>query len=353
MKYNFSRIGRWGVIALLLVSCNEGAKRIPVETSTPVWLEEVQTRTIEQYITTTGTAKAAQDVELNTLSAGYYSLQTNPRTGQKFKLGDFVKEGTVIVRVESKTNENNISIESKRLKVEIAKKELEGKKTLLEKGGATELDINNAENSYLSSQTALENAEISLEEMSIKAPFDGVITALPYFTPDAKISSGTPVVHLMDYSTMYLETKFPENNMEDLKVGQHVYITNYNIKSDTLKARLTQLSPAIDETTRTFDGFIVIDNKDLKLRPGMFAKAEIVVKRRENVVAIAKNIITTRKEGGIVFTVERSNAEMRQIKTGLSDNDYTEVLSGLEAGEKIVVRGYEWLRNRSKVKVME
>ena len=157
----------------------------------------------------------------------------------------------------------------------------------------------------------------------------------------------------MDYSKMYVETQFPENTMTKLAVGQKVHITNYNIKQDTLKGVLTQLSPAINEETRTFSGYIEIDNPKLKLRPGMFAKADIVTVRKDSVLSIPKDIIKNRRSGKLVYTVERNNAEEKVIQTGISDDKFVEVEKGLQEGDKIVVKGYEWLRNRSKVKVMK
>ena len=352
MKHLFKTIGICCAGALM-VSCGNSGYNTSSETATPVYLTEVGLRTIEEFITTTGTAKAAKNIDLSSETEGKYYLQNNPKTGKPYQLGDMVEEGAVIIRLESKSVENDIAIESKKLQVEIAKKELEGQKSLLEKGGATELDVNNAENTYLNAQTSLENAEISLSKMSIIAPFKGVITSLPYYTQGINVTSGTAMVQLMDFSTMYLEAQFPESNMESLTVGQNVYVTNYNIKSDTLHAELTQLSPAIDETTRTFKGFIKIYNPELLLRPGMFAKADIIAKRSENVVAIRKDIITKRGGRQIIYTVERTNAVENVIETGISDDRWVEVTKGLAEGDKIVNRGFEWLRNRSKVKVMQ
>lgn len=152
---------------------------------------------------------------------------------------------------------------------------------------------------------------------------------------------------------MYIETQFPENALTKLAVGQSVHVTNYNIKSDTLKGRLTQLSPAINEDTRTFSGYIAIDNPDLKLRPGMFAKADVVTIRKDSVLSIPKNIIKNRRGGKLVYTVDRNSATEKVIRTGISDDKYIEIETGLEPGDKIVIKGYEWLRNRSKVKVMK
>lgn len=344
-----------GLVSLgfVLFSCNNNRNTSSSETTTPVWVEDVQFRNIEEYITTTGTAKATKTIEIKSENAGDYRLQTNPRTGRPYRLGDVVETGSVIIRLENKEYENNVQLESKKLQIQIAEKEWEGQKLLLEKGGATEKDVNNAENSYINAKLALENAYITLEKMNVKAPFKGVIVNLPYFTPGVEVASGSTLVGLMDYSKMYVETQFPENALAKLEVGQKVHITNYNIKQDTLKGILTQLSPAINEETRTFSGYIEIDNPELKLRPGMFAKADIVTVRKDSVLAIPKDIVKNRRGGKLVYTVDRNNAEEKVIQTGISDDKYVEVEKGLQAGDKIVVKGYEWLRNRSKVKVMK
>ena len=344
-----------GLVSLgcLLFSCNNNRGNSTSETTTPVWVEDVQFRDIEEYITTTGTAKASKTVEISSESEGDYYLQTNPRTGRPYRLGDIVEKGDIIIRLENKEYENNVQLESKKLQIEITEKEWEGQKVLFEKGGATEKDVNNAKDSYINAKLNLENAYITLEKMNIRAPFRGVIVNLPYYTPGVETASGNVMVGIMDYSKMYIETQFPENAMEKLAVGQNVHITNYNIKEDTLQGKLTQLSPAINEDTRTFSGYIEISNPELKLRPGMFAKADVVTVRKDSVLAIPKDIIKNRRHGQLVYTVNRNSAEEIAIQTGISDDEYIEVEKGLKPGDKIVTRGYEWLRNRSKVKGMK
>ena len=353
MMNSYVKIAGLVSLGLALFSCNNNRNTSSSETTTPVWVEDVQFRNIEEYITTTGTAKATKTIEVKSENAGDYRLQNNPKTGRPYQLGDVVEAGAVIIRLENKEYENNVQLASKKLQIQIAEKEWEGQKVLFEKGGATEKDVNNEENSYINAKLALENAYITLEKMNVKTPFKGVIVNLPYFTPGVEVPSGSVLVGLMDYSKMYVETQFPENTMTKLAVGQKVHITNYNIKQDTLKGVLTQLSPAINEETRTFSGYIEIDNPKLKLRPGMFAKADIVTVRKDSVLSIPKDIIKNRRSGKLVYTVERNNAEEKVIQTGISDDKFVEVEKGLQEGDKIVVKGYEWLRNRSKVKVMK
>lgn len=344
-----------GLVSLvpILFSCNNNRNNSASETSTPVWVEEVQSRNIEEYITTTGTAKATKTIDLKSETNGSYSIQKNPRTGRPYQLGDIVEAGAVIIRLENREYENNVQLESKKLQIQITEKEWEGQKILFEKGGATEKDVNTAENAFINAKLALETAYITLGKLSIKAPFKGVIVTLPYYTPGVEVASGSDLVSIMDYSKMYVETQFPENVLPKLQVGQEVHITNYNIKSDTLRGRLSQLSPAINEETRTFAGYIEIENPELKLRPGMFAKADVITVRKDSVLSIPKEIIKNRRSGKIVYTVNRSSAEEKLIHTGISDDKYIEVEKGLEAGDKVVIKGYEWLRNRSKVKIMK
>ena len=85
----------------------------------------------------------------------------------------------------------------------------------------------------------------------------------------------------------------------------------------------------------------------------MFAKADVITVRKDSVLSIPKEIIKNRRGGKVVYTVDRSMAEEKVIHTGISNDKYIEVEKGLEAGEKVVIKGHEWLRNRSKVKVMK
>ena len=85
----------------------------------------------------------------------------------------------------------------------------------------------------------------------------------------------------------------------------------------------------------------------------MFAKGEIITLQRDSVLFIPKEIVNARRGMRNVFTVEQNRAVEKYIKTGISDDRYTEVTEGLNEGDKIVIKGYEFLRNRGKVKIMK
>lgn len=340
-------------ILLAFASCNNRQQAETTDIASPVSVEDIKKQSIEKYINTTGTAKATQEVTLSTEMAGLYRLQNNPATGRAFKLGDRVKAGQVIVKLEDQEYVNNIAIDAQKLNLEIAEQEYEKQKSLYEKGGVTLRELRNSEVSAKNAKYNFDNAQVRISRMSIVAPFAGIITDLPYFTQGTKVTSGTAVATLMSYDKMYMEINLPEKNISDIQTGQNVIITNYTLAEDTLKGIVSELSPAISTETRTFEGKLVIDNPELHLRPGMFVKADIIVARKDSALVIPKNIILSSNRGKVVFVVEQNTARERRITIGLENQDYAEVISGLKMNERLVIKGFETLRNDSKVKVIK
>ncbi|HNX78714.1 MAG TPA: efflux RND transporter periplasmic adaptor subunit [Prolixibacteraceae bacterium] len=340
-------------ILLAFASCNNRQQAETTDIASPVSVEDIKKQSIEKYINTTGTAKATQEVTLSTEMAGLYRLQNNPATGRAFKLGDRVKAGQVIVKLEDQEYVNNIAIDAQKLNLEIAEQEYEKQKSLYEKGGVTLRELRNSEVSAKNAKYNFDNAQVRISRMSIVAPFAGIITDLPYFTQGTRVTSGTAVATLMSYDKMYMEINLPEKNISDIQTGQNVIITNYTLAEDTLKGIVSELSPAISTETRTFEGKLVIDNPELHLRPGMFVKADIIVARKDSALVIPKNIILSSNRGKVVFVVEQNTARERRITIGLENQDYAEVISGLKMNERLVIKGFETLRNDSKVKVIK
>ncbi len=341
-----------GIVATA-VACNNQTSSSDTELATPVSVETVKLQGIKQFINTTGTANSTKEVTLATEMDGKYFVEKNPRTGRKFKLGDKVKKGDVIIHLEDEEYENGIQIESVKLNLEISKKEYDKQKSLFEKGGVTELELRNSEVSSIEAQYSYENALMQLAKMKVVAPFDGVIVEIPYYTEETEVASGTEVASLMSYEKMYMEINLPEKNISEIKIGQKVQITNYTISEDTLTGTVSELSPIISTETRTFSGIVKIDNPELKLRPGMFVKADIVTAEKDSAVVIPKNIIMTGNRGKYVFVVGRNNtAEDRWLTIGLQNQESVEVTDGLEANDRLIIDGFETLRDRSKVKVI-
>ena len=338
---------------LALTACEKQKREGSSEIASPVSVTEVQKSSISKYNSTSGTAVSDAEVELKSEVAGKYKLQRNPRTGEPYKLGDKVMAGEVIVKLENKEYENDIAIDSKRLSLEIAEQEEVKNRAIYEKGGVTLSQLRNAEVAITNAKYNYENAKLNLEKMNIKAPFSGVIVNLPHYTSSVQIASGTSIVSIMSYSKMVMEINLPESAINEVKTGQDVFITHYTLPNDTIKASVSELSPAISPETRTFKGKLTIDNEQMKLRPGMFVKADIVVKKAENTIVIPKEIVMSNRNRKYVYVAERGFAKVRDIRTGIEDNDNIEVLNGLKVEEQLITRGYETLRDNSKVKIQK
>nr|WP_321358740.1 efflux RND transporter periplasmic adaptor subunit [uncultured Draconibacterium sp.] len=340
-------------VVVAAISCNNQTGSESTELAVPVSVENIKLKSIQQFVSTTGTAKAVYETELSSEIEGNYTLQTNPRTGRKFQLGDRVEKGQVIVKLENAEYLNGLNIESTKLNLEISEQEYEKQKSLYEKGGVTLLEMRNSEVSMITAKNNYESAEIQLAKMQVVAPFSGIIVALPYYTEGVRVSAGESMVSLMNYNKMYMEINLPEKNISEVTTGQEVMITNYTLTEDTLTGHVTELSPIISDETRTFAGKLEIDNPELKLRPGMFIKANIITAQKDSTIVIPKDVIMTGSRGKYVFIVGRNSAANdRRITTGISNQDEIEVLEGLSQNDRLIIKGFETLRDNSKVKVI-
>ena len=341
------------LMTIILASCDDEIKDLNKDISVPVTVLEIEPGSLEEYISTTGTVKPLKEVTLKSEISGKYKLMKNRSTGKPYTLGDYVKSGTEIIQFEDDEYENNIKISSLELHLEISKQIFDKQKSLFKKGGVTLSELKNSEIDYINSKYSYEDALIKLRKMNIVTPFSGIIVELPYFTQGTKTDAGTTMAKLMDYSSLLMDLNLAVKNIDLIEVGQHIRIMNYTIPDDTLAGIISQLSPAIDPQSRSFKAVVSINNSDLLLRPGMFAKGEIIVASKDSIIVIPKNIILSKQRGNTVFVVDKGLAQERIITFGLENPEYVEVISGLEVKEKLVTKGFETLRNRSKVKVLK
>ena len=337
---------------IILMSCGNPDTGSDTDIAVPVSVEEIKFKPIEEFLTTTGTVNAIKDGSMKSETAGYYRLAKNPKTRRPFALGDFVTKGQVIIYLDNPELENNTKIESQKLNLEISKQEFEKQQSLYEKGGVTLRELKNSEKTHMDAEYNYENAKIQLSKLKITTPFDGVIVDLPYYTPGIKVETNQSMVQVMDYRKLYMDVSLPGKELGRAKIDQSVRVMNYTMPDDTLTGKITQVSPAIDPDTRSFKASLAISNPDWLLRPGMFIKAEIVVDSRDSAIVIPKDIILSQRRGKTVFIVERGAAQQRVISTGLENPEFVEVTDGLNKDERLVVKGFETLRHRSKVKII-
>jgi RND family efflux transporter MFP subunit len=337
----------------VIIGCRNNNQNLTADIEIPVSVQEIRLTSIKEFVNTTGTAFPKGEIELSSKITASYYLEKNPQTGRLWQMGDKVKEGALIARLEDREYVISVKLETNQLNLELAESELKKQESLYEKGGVTLKELKTASIEYENAKTSVENAKLQMAKTRLVAPINGVIVDLPYYTQGTQIASGSKIVKIMDYQTMYMEVQLPEKYMSVIKPSQNVNLTNYTIPGDTIIGQVTQLSPAIDADTRTFKGNIQINNRDYLLRPGMFVKADIVTNNKDSVIVIPKNIILSRQRGKTVFIIDRGVAAERVIETGLENISDVEVTRGLMKGERVVTSGFETLSNKSKVKIIK
>lgn len=336
-----------------IAGCRNQDQNLNADVEIPVSVETIKLSSIEEFINTTGSAIPKGEIILKSKITASYYLEKNPQTGRSWQLGDRIKMGSLIARLEDKEYVNSIKLETNELNLELSESELKKQESLYEKGGVTLKELKTASINYANAKTTVENSRLQLDKTKIVATIDGVIVDLPYYTQSTQVETGSAIAKIMDYQVMYMDVQLPEKYISVIKPGQVVRLTNYTIPEDTIIGNITQLSPAISADTRTFKGNISINNPGLLLRPGMFVKADIVTSRKDSVIVIPKNIILSRQKGKTVFIFDRGVAAERIIETGLENITNVEVIRGLATNERIVTSGFETLSNKSKVKIIK
>jgi membrane fusion protein (multidrug efflux system) len=348
-----NKITTYLFLVIILSGCNQQKQDLGRDVTIPVTVVPIKPATIEKFIDISGAVKPVKEVQLKAEITGNYLLKTNPSTGKPFALGDKVSAGSEIIVLEDKEFENNIKLNSLKLNLEITKQVFDKQQSLFDKGGVTLSELKNAEINYINANYNYEDALIRLQKMYVKAPFAGVIIDLPYYTPGVKVDANVLLAKIMDYSKLHMEVNLPEKNMADTKPGQTVRVTNYTLPDDTLTGTVAQLSPAIDAETRSYKGLILVNNPNLQLRPGMYVKGEIVVARANNSIVVPKDVIVSKQRGNSVFIVDKGIAYERVVEFGLENPKEVQIVSGLSMNEQLVIKGFETLRDRSKVKEMK
>lgn len=348
---------KYGILPVLaviiLASCASEDSSIKTEIKIPVSVISIKPGSISRFIETTGTVYSSKEGLMKSELGGVYRLQKNPATGKPFALGDAVKAGQVLIRIEDREFENNLQIESKKLNLELAENNLKKQESLYDKGGVTQTELKNASIEHVRAKYAYENAEIQMGKMYVRAPFDGIVVELPYHTDGVRVDQGQPLLKVMQYDRLLMDVKLPEKHFSEVTVDQVVQISNYTVTGDTVYGRISQISPVINSETRTFQSILQINNEKRLLRPGMFIKAFILSEKRDEAIVIPKETVISRQDGKVVFTVENGIASERKITTGLENMHSIEVVNGLKVNDRLVVSGFETLRNKSKVSIVQ
>jgi len=193
-------------------------------------------------------------------------------------------------------------------------------------------------------QATLSNAEAELEKRTVRAPFSGVVAEVTtelgeWVTPSPPMLVAPPVVDLINLKTLYVSAPMDEVDSARIQLGQATKVTVDSRKGQVFKGSVVRVAPYVldvEAQNRTVEVEVGFDPPDQGdgLLPGTSADVEIILDARDNVLRVPTSSIF---EENHVLLERNGRLEKRKLEVGLHNWDFTEVRSGLEAGDRVVL----------------
>ena len=206
----------------------------------------------------------------------------------------------------------------------------------------------------------LEHTETLLRYAKITVPFSGIVTAR-FVDPGAFIPSATAgsaaqtaaIVTLADFNTVRAQVALPEVEASLAQVGQPVKLTVEGLAGKTFEAKISRMSYALDDATKTMLIEADLPNPGLTLRPGMYATVKVGVEKHADTLLIPGDALVMEKANAFTFIADGGKARKTAIKIGFNDGVRVEVLNGLTGGEAVILVGKLTLSDGTAVTVTE
>lgn|GEM_PF-248573 len=202
-------------------------------------------------------------------------------------------------------------------------------------------DIKSAQAQVNQAQISVNQALLQSEDTSIRSPFSGVVTSVKAQVGDL-IFSGHTIATVSDLTTIYMKCYIDEIDISPLKIGQIAKITVDSLPGETLKGKVTSIGQEakVQQYTSNYEVLIELENTEEKLLPGMTGTAEIIIAQRKGVLLVPNTALAEIRGRKAVLVLIDGKPQLRRVKTGLTDGKYTEIISGLEEGEKVIIKTY-------------
>ena len=277
------------------------------------------------------------------------------------KNGEYVKKGEVIVKLSDAQTEADFlqakaNYQSATSNYNIARNNYQKFKTLYDKQLISYLEFSNYEATFTSAQGNLEvakaaymNAQNSYSKLVARAEISGVVGNL-FIKEGNDIAAKEVLFTILNDKQMQSYVGITPEAISKVKIGDEI-----NVRIDALakeyKAKITELNPIADSTTKNFKVKLVLDNPDEEIKDGMFGNVIIPV-GESSVLSIEDEAIITRDLVNYVFKYEDGKAKQVEVTVGATNLPYTEISSPeIKEGDKIIVKGLFGLQNNDKVEI--
>jgi RND family efflux transporter MFP subunit len=354
-------------VTFWFVHVHESSPERQQEKPVPVEVDPVGTGSIQETVELTGWIKANAIVDIRSKVPGRIeSLQAVLDDGSSVP----VEEGLPVKKTQqlavidhdvylAQVAAARANVKAREVELADAQREMKRITALYESGSATQQSRDKAvtaaelaEAQLNSAKATLELAEINLRESIITSPIDGIVTA-KHVDQGNLINVGDQIVTLADMKTVKVIVAVAERYSSEITIGTAAKINVDAFPQRLFDAKVYSIHPALDPETHTIQVEIRLENDQLLLKPGMFARVTLITNRKNDVVVIPRDVVLGGKiDKPYVYVVNNNIAHKRFVKVGIVETDRCEITEGLSPGETLVVNGMNYLTDGIDVEVV-
>jgi membrane fusion protein, multidrug efflux system len=305
----------------------------------PVDVETAKSDEVVETIRATGHIEAVSAVDLRPDEQGRITAIL-VREGQR------VAAGTPLIRIDDAM----LRAQAERAEADrdLADQQLARVRRLHAESAATPAELERSEAAARSAHAALALLQLQIERTTVRAPFGGVV-GQRFVSEGDYVTTSSPLLTLQTTDPQRAVIDVPERHAVLLRPGQDLEFTVAAQPGRVFSADVEFIDPVVQNTSRTIVVKARARNRDGLLRPGMFIEARLATATRANAVVVPEDAIQPLRTANIVWAVVDGKASRRVVELGARTEGFVEVLSGVDAGEQVVVGGLERMQEGAPV----
>ncbi len=319
------------------------AARASIVQLAPYEVKKLEPTTLMETLKITGSLAPVRQLQLTSeVSAQVTNVTARP--------GDEVFRGQTLVAFDSDTLQNQLdqalaTAQATRVQLGQARTDFERTRSLVDRGLQAANTLERARSSLdqlsatlAAQETLVASAQRALDRAIVAAPFDGVVSSRSV-EPGQVATAGSPLMTLVDMSSLEVEATAPVSFAPELAKGQAVDLIVEGFGERVFKGEVARLAPVAIEGSRMLPVFVSLGNEGGELRGGMFASGRIVLEARAGGLAIPAAALRRDAEGPHVLVIADNMAERRAVETGRGwdGGALIEIENGLAAGDLVVI----------------
>src|SRR5689334_19473285 len=307
-----------------------------------VTLAPVRAERVSQKLEALGNARANESVDVS-------SKTSNIVTAVKFRDGERVKRGQVLVQLDDAQVRADVA--AAEAAVTESESQYNRSRELLSTQALSKSSFDQLEATLKSNRAKLAAANARLEDTVIRAPFSGRV-GLRRVSVGTLISPGDVITTLDDTSVIKLDFSVPENFLASLREGLSIRATAPAFPGRSFAGAVASIDSRVDMTTRSVTVRALLANDDGALKPGMFLNVALANDEREALV-IPEEALSPEAERQYVYVVSDGKVSRREVRIGGRQPGTVEIVTGLSAGERVIVEGTQKVRDGAIVTATE